>query len=493
MGPVDAIALHARLTPGSLAARDLTHGRSLSYSALDAAVSRCAGLLAETYGCGAGDRVAVLAKNRVEQIILHHACARAGLIFVPLNWRLNPGEIAVLLDDIEPKILIGDAELERVGLEGLSIDLIAAQIDTATPMPPRAIDPEQISLILFTSGTSGAPKGVMLSERALTQTAINLGVLAQVDRNSVFLVDSPMFHIIGMVSSVRPVLAQGGVVLVSDGFIPDRTLSRLSDPSLKATHYFCVPQMADRLRAEPAFEGERLKGMTAIMTGGAPHPAASINAWLAAGVPIVDGFGMSEAGTVFGMSTDPDIISAKAGSAGVPTPGVLTRLVDKQGADVGIGAPGELLLKGANLFSGYWRRPAETRSAFTPDGWFRTGDIAVRDQDGFFTIVDRKKDMFISGGENVYPAEIEALLIDFPGVIEAAVIGVPDPKWGEVGLCVLACNHPTAKVIDAVRDHLSARLARYKHPTHFQIVEALPRTGSGKVRKSDLRDAWPQL
>ena len=493
MGPVDAIALHARLTPGSLAARDLTHGRSWSYDELDAAVSRCAGLLTGSYGCVGGDRVAVLAKNRVEQIILHHACARAGLIFVPLNWRLNPSEIAVLLADVEPKLLIGDAELERAGLEGLSIDLIASQIEPATPMPARVIDPEQISLILFTSGTSGHPKGVMLSERALTQTAINLGVLAHVDRNSVFLVDSPMFHIIGMVSSVRPVLAQGGVVLVSDGFIPHRTLSRLCDPTLGTTHYFCVPQMADRLRAEPAFDGERLKGMTAILTGGAPHPAASIKAWLSAGVPIVDGFGMSEAGTVFGMSTDPDIISAKAGSAGVPTAGILPRLVDGAGVDVATGAPGELLLKGANLFSGYWRRPEETQSAFTSEGWFRTGDIAVRDQDGFFTIVDRKKDMFISGGENVFPAEIEALLIDFPGVIEAAVVGVPDPKWGEVGLCVLVCRDTPTPIIDAVRTHLSAHLARYKHPTHFQIVDALPRTGSGKVRKGDLRDAWPKL
>lgn len=490
MEPVDAIALHARLTPGSLAARDLTHDRSWTYGELDAAVGRCAGLLTGFYGGVVGDRVAVLAKNRVEQIILHHACARAGLIFVPLNWRLTPGEIAVLLAHVQPRLLIGDAELEQAGFQGVSIEKIASQIETATPVPGQSIDPEQISLILFTSGTSGHPKGVMLSERALAQTAINLGVLACVDRNSVFLVDSPMFHIIGLVSSVRPVLAQGGVVLVSDGFIPVRTLSRLGDPALKTTHYFCVPQMADRLRAEPAFDGQRLKGMTAILTGGAPHPAASINAWLAAGVAIVDGFGMSEAGTVFGMSTDPNIISAKAGSVGVPTPGILTRLVDSAGDDVATGVPGELLLKGPNLFSGYWRRPDEAQAAFTSDGWFRTGDIAVKDDEGFFTIVDRKKDMYISGGENVYPAEIEALLADFPGVAEVAVVGVPDPKWGEVGLCILVPCDQTGEVIDAVRTHLSTRLARYKHPTHFQILDALPRTGSGKVRKGDLSAAW---
>jgi len=482
VGPVDDTAFQAIRQPDALAAVDLASGRRWTYRQLDVAIGRCAGLLRGAYGLDVGDRVASLAKNRVELVILHLACARAGLIYVPLNWRLSPVEVAVLLADAEPRLLVADEVVVTEGMVTLTIDTLAAQTDDWATSFVEASDPERISLILFTSGTSGKPKGVMLSERAQGQTALNFSLLGQVDGRSAILIDSPMFHIIGLITSVRPFLMQGGVLLVSDGFDPARTLARLGDPALGVTHYFCVPQMADRLRAEPGFDGKALSGLTALFTGGAPHPAASIRAWLDAGVPVADGFGMSEAGTVLGMSLDPAIILAKAGSAGLPTPHIGVRI---DGATVG--QAGELLLKGPNLYSGYWGQPEATRAAFTDDGWFRTGDIAVCDDDGFISIVDRKKDMFISGGENVYPAEIEAALASFPGMTEAAVIGVPDTRWGEVGLCALVHPTPPDDLVEAVRAHLTTQLAGYKLPRHVVLVETLPRTGSGKVKKADLR------
>lgn len=487
MGPVDDIALHALMRPSALAARDLTHDRRWTYAELDLAVARCASLLRGIYRCETGDRVAVLAKNRVEHVILQHACAREGLIFVPLNWRLSQSEIVQLLLDAEPRVLIGDAELNRVGIEGASLDTFIKEIDLADPSPPRAIDPEGVSLILFTSGTTGKPKGVMLSERALFRTAINFGRLGEVTAGSTILIDLPMFHVIGLVTCVRPVLRQGGVILVSEGFAPTTTLARLADPTLGVTHYFCVPQMADRLLAEPGFEGSNLKGLTGLFTGGAPLPQEAVWTWLGAGVQIINGYGMSEAGTVFGMPVDAEIIKNRASSVGVAAPGAMTRLVNAECEDVGAGQPGELLLKGENLFAGYWRAPHATTAAFTTDGWFRTGDIAVRDTGGFFRIVDRKKDMFISGGENVYPAEIESLLNGFPGLIEAAVVGVTDEQWGEVGLCALVASGHAAGLIDAVRTHLEAALAPYKRPRHYVVLGSLPRTGSGKVRKFELK------
>jgi fatty-acyl-CoA synthase len=196
---------------------------------------------------------------------------------------------------------------------------------------------------------------------------------------------------------------------------------------------------------------------------------------------------MSEAGTVFGMALQPDIILAKAGSAGLPAPGIGARIVGADGRDVQPGEAGELLLKGPNLFSGYWRQSEATAAAFADDGWFCTGDIAVRDEDGFFSIVDRKKDMFISGGENVYPAEIEAVLASFPGLTEAAVIGIPDARWGEVGLCAMVAANAPGDLAETVRTHLAGRLASYKLPRHFVMVDSLPRTGSGKVLKADLK------
>lgn len=487
MAVIDDTAFQAMRQPDAVAAIDLTSGRSWTYAELNQTAGRCADLLIRHYDCRTGDRVASLAKNRVELVILHLACARAGLIYVPLNWRLSGPEVRGLLEDVEPRLLIGDGELVRVGMDGLSLDAFCTQIDGWSGEAEVTTDPERISLILFTSGTSGRPKGAMLSERALRETAVNFGMLGSVDRSSIILIDTPMFHVIGLVTSVRPFLMQGATIVVSDGFDPTRTLARLSDPALGITHYFCVPQMADRLRAEPGFDGTALQGLTALFTGGAPHPAASIKAWLDAGVPVADGFGMSEAGTVLGMSLEPATIMAKAGAAGLAPPGIELTIVDGSGEPVPDGHAGELLLRGGNLFSGYWRRPKETADAYDAQGRFRTGDIAVRDADGYVSIVDRKKDMFISGGENVYPAEIEAALASFPGLVEAAVVGVADERWGEVGLCALVHRDPQPGLETAVREHLSLLLASYKLPRHYVLVDALPRTGTGKVQKTELK------
>lgn len=486
--PTDHLSFQARLEPERLAAVDLASGRRWTYAALDEAVARCVQVLAEQ-GCEVGDRIASLARNRVTLVVLHLACARIGAIYVPLNWRLSPAEIAVLVEDAEPRLVIGDAELSRAGLEGLSIDALERAIDAATPRWTPVFDRARPSLILYTSGTSGRPKGVLLSERNIEQTAINFGRLGRLAHESVFLIDSPMFHIIGLITSVRPALLHGGAILVSDGFDAARTLARISDPALAVTHYFCVPQMAAMLRAEPSFDPARLRGLTGLFTGGAPHPAADIRAWLADGVPVADGFGMSEAGTVFGMPVDLAQLDARAGAVGVAMPGVESRIVDAAGSDCPPGAAGELLLKGANVFSAYWRRPGETAEAFTADGWFRTGDIAVADADGFHWLIDRKKDMFISGGENVYPAEIEAALADHPDIAECAVVGVPDARWGEIGHLVVTARGGASPDLPAVLTHLEHRLARYKLPKVMTVVAALPRTGSGKVKKTVLRAA----
>lgn len=486
-GAIDHVGLQARLGPGRLAAVDLASGRRWSYAELDAALARCTRVLVDR-GVGVGDRLVSLARNRVELAILHLACARVGAIYTPLNWRLSAAEILALVADAEPRLVVGDHELARVGLDGLSLDAMVGEIEAATPLDVGPFDRDRPSLILYTSGTSGRPKGVLLSERNLDQTALNFGRLGQVTHQSVFLNDAPMFHVIGLVSCVRPPLLHGGAILVSDGFEPARTLARLGDPALGVTHYFCVPQMAHALRGNPTFAPDKMRGLTAVFTGGAPHPAADIRAWLADGVPIVDGFGMSEAGTVFGMPIDIPEIDSRAGSAGVAMPGVLSRIIDAEGQDCPPGVAGELLLKGENLFSAYWRRPEETAESFDDEGWFHTGDMARADADGFHWLVDRKKDMFISGGENVYPAEIEAALAGHPAIAECAVVGLPNARWGEIGCLVVVTRPGLTLSHDEVLAHLESRLARYKLPKLTTLMDALPRTGTGKVQKTLLRN-----
>lgn len=485
---VDAIGLHARLRPQALAVEDLTRGQSWSYAALNHAVGQWASALAAR-GIGAGDRVAALAKNDAWLLILHYACARLGALYVPLNWRLSGVEITNLLEDCRPALLVGDGLLASLGAVPASLPLttLAAEADALPPRLEDAFDRTQPSLILYTSGTSGRPKGVLLSEKNIEQTAVNFSVLGEVTHHSRFLCDAPMFHVIGLITSLRPALLRGGGLLISDGFMPARTLARLSDPVLRISHYFCVPQMAALLRAEAGFDPDRLRHLTAIFTGGAPHPAPAIQAWLDVGIPIVDGFGMSEAGTVFGMPLDRQIIAGRAGSAGIAMPGVLTRLVTDDGATCGPGQVGELLLKGETITAGYWQRPDETAKAFTPEGWFRTGDLARADAQGFHWLVDRKKDMFISGGENIFPVEIEAAAIAHPEIAECAVVGLPDARWGEVGHLSVVLKAGATLSAEALLAFLETRIARYKLPKTIRFVPALPRNGAGKLLKAEIK------
>jgi fatty-acyl-CoA synthase len=485
---MDYVRLHARLHPDKPAVNDLTFERRWTYDEFDRLIACCTAVLAEE-GVVEGDRVACLSKNRAEIVSLHLACARLGAIFVPLNWRLSASELEIIVADCEPSVIYGDDMAAALGVNATDIEQILGRCDAEQPVWPEQKSEDLPSLMLYTSGTTGAPKGVLLSERNLTETAINFTLLGEVNSDSHFLCESPMFHIIGIVTSVRPPLLCGAEIALSDTFVPGRTFSRLADPALSISHYFCVPQMALAIRAVEGFDASRLSGLTAIFTGGAPHPETQIRDWLNDGIAIVDGFGMSEAGTVFGMPLDRSLIDRKAGCVGVATPRVQARIVDDKDQPVAVGTPGELQLKGDNITLGYWRRDAEYKETFTADGWFRTGDILTRDGDGYFRVTDRKKDMYISGGENVYPVEVEAHLDKYPGVSELAVIGVPDPKWGEVG-CLFYVSESSEISLEDVDAFLTTRLARYKIPKQARRVKALPRNGVGKLMRHDLRKIY---
>lgn len=262
----------------------------------------------------------------------------------------------------------------------------------------------------------------------------------------------------------------------------------MSDKNLGITHYFCVPQMAVAIRRVEGFDPKSLSNLKALFTGGAPHLEAQIRDWLKDGIAIVDGYGSSEAGTVMGMPLDRELIDKKAGCVGIPSPRIQARVVDGNNQVVPVGERGELQLKGENVSNGYWQREEDSKKAKTDDGWFCTGDIVTVDEDGFYKIVDRKKDMFISGGENVYPAEIEGILVEYPGVQEQVVVGIPDEKWGEVGCFCYVCDETIS--VAQVEAFLKGKLARYKLPKLVLKVDALPRNGGGKVLKAELKKMY---
>lgn len=484
---MDFVTLQARLRPLNTAVNDVTHRRSWTYNAFDNTVNQLVSWFHDK-GLVQGDRVACLTKNRAEVVALHLACARAGLLFVPLNWRLAKEELEALMADCTPALLIGDETAVTMQFSHYDINQLFADSDEL-PIAQPQFEAQAPSLILYTSGTTGKPKGIIHSEATLLETTLNMSQLGLVNEHSVFLCETPMFHVIGLVSCVRPALYNGGSLVISDAFEPTRTLQRLADDSLGITHYFCVPQMANMLRQHEQFDVSNLKNLKGLLTGGAPHPEVQIRAWLNDGIPIVDGYGMSEAGTVFGMPFDLQILDENAGCVGMATPRVNVRLTDDHGNQVAQGEAGEVEIKGGNLFIGIWQQEETYNNCFTSDGWFKTGDMAVQNSAGFYRIVDRKKDMFISGGENVYPVEVEGVVLKHPAVKDCALIGVPDDRWGEVGhLFVVPYNQQEFVKVESFLASLDTHLARYKIPKHVSLTDAIPRNGAGKILRTVLRE-----
>ena len=485
------VHLHASLRPGALACVDLATGRRWTYAELNDAVGRAAFVLSDIHAVARGERIAAVARNSVDFIILQQAAMRIGAIFVPINWRLSAMEQEQILLDCKPSFVFTDADFSQMSVKGARslamADFIAAVAKAKTKTTWPTISADAPAILLYTSGTSGRPKGVMLSARNMFATAVNFGVLGEVSQESVFLCDTPMFHVIGLVTSIQAPFLQGATVLISGGFDPVATNDRLADAALAVTYYFCVPQMADALRKAENFHPEGWASLKALFTGGAPNPPANIRWWLDQGILMVDGYGMSEAGTLLGMPLNPAIIAKKAGSVGLPPPDMSLRIVAESGADAQAGEVGEVLVCGPNVSAGYWACPDENARAFTDDGWLRTGDLARADADGYVTVVDRRKDLFISGGENVYPAEVEAALMEHPSVREAAVVGIPDERWGEVGRAYIVLHGgATAPAVDLAA-HCSALIARFKVPKEFVLIDALPRNGAGKILKRELR------
>ncbi|MEI9885857.1 MAG: AMP-binding protein [Rhizomicrobium sp.] len=497
-----AISISSPITRGANGARvacvDLAANRSLTFRDLDDQVARCTGWLAGLLQPGA--RVALLARNGADALVLHFACVRAGMIFQPLNWRLSGHELGVLLRDAEPEVLIYQSEFDAPAREALSAwrvrhtircapddDPFAAARKAQAPHPGGDFGPDAAITLLYTSGTTGKPKGVVITRRNAWATAFNFAMANEVAPRDVLLCDMPLFHVAGLFGVARAALLMGGTVLISDRFVPGVALARMSDPQLGVTHYFAVPQMAMAMLQDASFALSDLSRLKALVIGGAPLPKSVVGRLLEGGVMPIEGYGLSEAGTVLAVPLDRDTVIRKAGTSGVRAPMIDVRLVTAEAREAADGEVGEIWLKGPSVTPGYWNQPEATARAFS-GGWFKTGDAARRDADGFYQIVDRWKDMYISGGENVYPAEIESALAEHPAVADAAVIGVPDPQWGESGCAYIVARGE----IDAaqVLQHLTGRIARYKMPKHVVFVETLPRTGSGKVKKDELRSAF---
>jgi fatty-acyl-CoA synthase len=497
----DWIAHHARNSGNDVACVDLSENRRLTYREFDRRIARLAGWL-RAAGVTRGERAAILAQNCADVFELQFACGRLGAIFVPLNWRLTVPELSFIVGDAAPRVLIHDPELAETaaalrqavpGLQllqrgGAASDYEAALAGAKPLERVEHVTHDDVSTIMYTSGTTGRPKGAMITHGMTFWNVVNLGGPAEVSFTSVFLAVLPLFHTGGLNCYSNPVFHAGGQVLVPRAFEPGEALRIFADPEIGLTHFFGVPAHYQFMLQHPDFAATDLSTLRVAGVGGAPMPVPLLKAWLARGVALIQGYGMTETSPGV-LCLDRRDAARKIGSAGKPLLHTETRVVDDAGHDVPRGEMGELWVRGPNITPGYWNRPEANETSFT-DGWLHTGDAARVDGEGYYYIVDRTKDMYISGGENVYPAEVESVMYQIPQLAEAAVIGVPDARWGEIGKAIVAVKPGQVLTAEQILDHCRENLARYKLPRTIEFVDALPRNATGKVHKPTLRQMF---
>ncbi len=509
----DYLGRRTLYTPDRLAIVD--HGQTptlrLTFRELNERANRLANWLRAAAGVSKGDRVAILARDGVEHLVAFYACGKLGAIHTPLNWRLHWRENAAILAHVSPRGLIfgndfrdqageiaaslreGPAalgfllHLDGPGLPG-SLDFsttLNASSDAAATC--ESLELEDIACLLFTGGTTGRPKGAMISHRQINWNALNT-IIHDLGHGDVYLNVFPLFHTGGLFTYLATQITFGNTTHLIRQFDASQVLDLLENEAI--TVFAAVPTMYQMLTQAPNWAKADLSRLRFCTSGGAPLPVALIERYVAEkGVKFKQGFGMTEFGPgLFALA--PEDAVRKAGSIGRPNFFVDVRVVDDLGEALGPDQPGELVLRGPSGCSGYYNDPQATAAAVDAGGWFHTGDIVRYDSEGYFYVLDRKKDMFISGGENVYPAEIEAALYRHPAVHQCAVIGGPDPQWGEAGVAAVVLKPGAEATPDGLLDHLRNHVARYKVPKRVVMLNALPLSGMGKILKRELRETY---
>lgn len=501
----DVLGERARLTPDATALVVVEPALRLSYRALDERAARAA-LALRQLGIAPGDRVALLSHNRVEFLDLFFAAGKGACVLVPLGTRLTAHEIAPILADSGARLFVHDGEHaplvetlralpESAGVERwVSFDpapggdepslpqLCEAQDLAAFARTPRA--PEDLYCLLYTSGTTGRPKGVMIPHRQVAWNGYNTVAGWQLTATDVSPIFTPLYHAGGLFAFLVPIFTVGGTIVLHRGFDPAEIWSTVERE--RCSVILGVPTIWKLLAEAPEFAATDLSSVRCLYSGGAPLPTWIAELYQRRGLAFKQGFGMTEVGVnCFAMTVEDSL--RKLGSIGKAMMHTEVRLVDADGNDVATGEVGELWFRGPHVSLGYWRQPESTAAAYVAGGWFRSGDLARRDGEGFFTIAGRAKEMIISGGVNVYPAEIEAVLLQHPGVRDAAVVGIEDPTWGEAGVAFVVPLAPGSAPAEALLEFAGERLARFKLPKEIVHLAELPRTAYGKVVKGELK------
>lgn len=498
MYTVDWFAKRAQLSPSKTALIDAATRRSYTYAEWNESATRLARYFQECQGLQKGDRVAVIAQNSIEYLTIWAACGKTGTILQNLNWRLSTHELSQLLQDAQPTLVLYSSHFEKEVEELQSQYLEARQWLAMDADPIREEDaqwdafhayPVQLMtevrcteqdpwVLCYTGGTTGLPKGAILSHGNIWANAINTVISWGLSAQDTALLNAPLFHTGGLNVFTSPLVYAGGTSIVCQGFDVEQVFDFVESGDI--TVFFGVPTMFVMLQEHPRWELSDFSSLHFVISGGAPCPLPVFEAFWAKGISFKTGYGLTEAGpNTFWLP--PDKVQSKPGAVGVPLMHVEIQIVDSIGHPVSQGDVGELIIRGPHVTQGYWNQPQATAEAIR-DGWLYTGDLASQDEEGYVTIAGRKKDMIISGGENIYPAEIESVLHAHPTIQEAAVVALPDPKWGEIPVGVLRTTEKELSHTELTH-YCRERLAKYKVPKRFVYVDELLKTGAGKIDK----------